>query len=79
MKRLLNGIAVLLIILSGLLCIAQTSQLTIIEDFKLSSINQPGKKFPQVNSEGRGRASISAPDEKNPVGHRRSSIRPDQG
>lgn len=32
----------------------------IIEDFKPSSVNQPGKLFPQVNSQGRVRASISA-------------------
>jgi enterochelin esterase family protein len=34
---------------------------TIVEDFKPSSVNQPGKQFPQVNSERRVRASISAP------------------
>lgn len=32
----------------------------IIEDFKPSSINQLGKQFPQVNSQGRVRASILA-------------------
>jgi len=31
------------------------------EDFKPSTLNQPGKQYPQVNSEGRVRASISAP------------------
>jgi enterochelin esterase family protein len=30
------------------------------EDFKPSEVNQPGKLFPQVNSEGRVRTSISA-------------------
>src|SRR6187549_3486007 len=30
-------------------------------DFKPASSNQPGKQFPQVNSEGRVRASILAP------------------
>ncbi|WP_218043855.1 hypothetical protein [Flavobacterium franklandianum] len=30
-------------------------------DFKPSSVNQQGKQYPQVNSEGRVRASISAP------------------
>ena len=35
-----------------------------IEDFKPSSINQPGKQFPQVNSERRVRTSISAPEAK---------------
>jgi hypothetical protein len=32
-----------------------------VEDFKPASTNQPGKQYPQVNSEGRVRASISAP------------------
>lgn len=40
-------------------CLAQSS---VKEDFKPSSTNQPGKIFPQVNSEGRVRASISAPE-----------------
>jgi enterochelin esterase-like enzyme len=43
-------------------CIAQSNQAVVVEDFKPSSINQPGKQFPQVNSEGRVRASISAPE-----------------
>ncbi len=33
-----------------------------LEDFKLSSVNQPGKQFPQVNSERCVRTSISAPE-----------------
>ncbi|MGE5797281.1 MAG: alpha/beta hydrolase-fold protein [Ignavibacteria bacterium] len=32
------------------------------EDFKPAATNQPGKEYPQVNSEGRVRASISAPE-----------------
>lgn len=32
------------------------------EDFKPSTVNQPGKEYPQVNSEGRVRTQISAPD-----------------
>ena len=39
---------------------AQTTQVT--EDFKPSEVNQPGKQFPQVNSEGRMRTQISAPE-----------------
>lgn len=34
----------------------------VIEDFKPSSVNQAGKEYPQVNSEGRVRVRISAPD-----------------
>ncbi len=60
MKRHLITIT-LLLSLSGSLCLAQTSQ-SIVEDFKPSSVNQPGKEFPQVNSEGRVRAQISAPE-----------------
>ncbi len=32
------------------------------EDFKPSTVNQQGKQFPQVNSEGRVRAQIAAPN-----------------
>ncbi len=39
---------------------AQTNQTT-VEDFKPSSSNQPGRQYPQVNSEGCVRARISAP------------------
>ncbi len=40
------------------------SQTNVTEDFKPSSVNQPGKEYPQVNSEGRVRVQISAPDAK---------------
>ncbi len=46
--------------ISGSLCRAQ--QQNVIEDFKPSSVNQPDKQFPQVNSEGRVRVQISAPE-----------------
>jgi enterochelin esterase-like enzyme len=42
-------------------CFAQMNQTTAVEDFKPSSTNQSGKQYPQVNSEGRVRVSISAP------------------
>lgn len=32
------------------------------EDFQPSSVNQPGKSYPQVNSEGRVRVQLSAPE-----------------
>lgn len=44
------------------LAIAQTASSKVIEDFKPSSVNQLGKEFPQVNSQGRVRASILAPN-----------------
>ena len=43
------------------ICFAQTIPIAVVEDFKPSSVNQPDKQFPQVNSEGRVRISISAP------------------
>jgi enterochelin esterase-like enzyme len=33
-----------------------------VEDFKPATTNQPGRQYPQVNFEGRVRASISAPE-----------------
>jgi enterochelin esterase-like enzyme len=42
--------------------IAAQSQTVLIEDFNPSSANQPGKVYPQVNSEGRVRVQISAPE-----------------
>ncbi len=38
------------------------SQTQVVEDFKPSSVNQPGKEYPMVNSEGRVRVQISAPN-----------------
>jgi len=51
----------LVIMFTGEVCLAQTNQPAAVEDFKPASTNQPGKQYPQVNSEGRVRASISAP------------------
>ncbi|MEJ5352500.1 MAG: alpha/beta hydrolase-fold protein [Melioribacteraceae bacterium] len=45
------------------LCFAQTEKKA-IEDFKPASTNQPGRDYPQVNSEGRVRVRISAPEAK---------------
>ena len=47
--------------LSGSLGSAQDVRPAVAEDFIPSTLNQPGKQYPQVNSEGRVRASISAP------------------
>ena len=43
------------------ICLAQSDQPPVVEDFKPASTNQPGREYPQVNSEGRVRARISAP------------------
>jgi len=46
---------------TGLFGLAQTSQTVVVEDFKTTPTTQQEHKFPQVNSEGRVRVSISAP------------------
>jgi enterochelin esterase family protein len=43
---------------------SQNSTTAGVEDYKPSSVNQGGKLFPQVNSEGRVRVQISAPEAK---------------
>jgi enterochelin esterase-like enzyme len=42
------------------LCVAQTNQ-AVLEDFKPSTLNQPGQPYPQVNSQGYARFRIAAP------------------
>jgi enterochelin esterase-like enzyme len=59
MKNLIQ-IIFLATLMTGGYCPAQ-SQSKVMEDFKPSSVNQPGKEYPQVNSEGRVRVQISAP------------------
>jgi predicted alpha/beta superfamily hydrolase len=54
-------ITLLALTIASVTCFAQTTPPAIIEDFKPSSINQPGRAYPQVNSEGRVRTQISAP------------------
>ncbi|HRR93443.1 MAG TPA: alpha/beta hydrolase-fold protein [Bacteroidales bacterium] len=49
------------LVITGGLSLAQTNQTQVKEDFKVSSTTQPGKQYPQVNSEGRVRTSILAP------------------
>ena len=43
------------------ICLIQTNLAHIVEDFNPTFVNQSGKKFPHVNSEGITRANISAP------------------
>jgi enterochelin esterase-like enzyme len=62
MKRQIIFLVILLLTFTGSLCLAQTDEQTVKEDFKPSSTNQPGKEYPMVNSEGRVRTSISAPE-----------------
>lgn len=51
----------LLMVLSGVACFGQTQQTQIKDDFKPSSLNQPGQEYPQVNSQGYARFRIHAP------------------
>ena len=51
----------LLLTFSASLCLAQESQPAEVNDFKPASSNQPGLQYPQVNSEGRARIRIVAP------------------
>lgn len=53
--------------LSGFLCSAQTDQPAVKEDFKPSTLNQPGKEYPQVNSQGYVRFRIEAPQAQSVV------------
>jgi enterochelin esterase-like enzyme len=55
------------ILIAGSLCSAQTDKPAIIDDFKPSTLNQPGQEYPQVNSQGYARFRIMAPDAKNVV------------
>ncbi len=66
MKKHLTTI-VLIITLAFTLCLAQTSQPTIIEDFKPSTKNQPGQEYPMGNSQGYARFRIIAPEAQSVV------------
>ena len=57
----------LLMTLSLSYCLAQTDQPAIKDDFKPSTLNQPGQEYPQVNSQGYARFRIVAPDAKSVV------------
>ncbi len=60
MKRYLTAL-VLLLTFSGSLCMAEDSQTTVADDWKPSTLNQPGQEYPQVNSQGYARFRIEAP------------------
>lgn len=62
MSRYFSCLLIFMLTFSNSLYLAQVDQPTIKEDFKPSPTNQPGREYPQVNSEGRVRASISAPE-----------------
>ena len=56
-----NLLALLVLIMGFSLshCLAKT---TVKDDFKQSTLNQPGQEYPQVNSQGYARFRIMAPE-----------------
>jgi enterochelin esterase-like enzyme len=56
---------ILIIAFSATFSVAQDTQAIILDDFKPSTLNQPGQEYPQVNSQGYARFRISAPDAQN--------------
>ncbi len=60
MKKI-STILVSLLTVVGSMCYAQTSSTVIKEDFKPSTLNQPGKEYPMVNSQGYARFKVDAP------------------
>ncbi|MBN2172851.1 MAG: esterase [Bacteroidales bacterium] len=60
-------IIVLILAISGSMCFAQQGQEAIKEDFKPSTLNQPGQEYPQVNSQGYARFKIVAPEAQSVV------------
>ena len=61
MKLYVIGL-ILLLAFSCPLSLAQTDQPTVKEDFKPSTLNQPGQEYPQVNSQGYARFRIIVPE-----------------
>lgn len=61
MKHLFISL-VLMAGLSASVCNAQNTPTAIKEDFKPSVLNQPGKEYPMVNSQGYARFRVEAPD-----------------
>ncbi len=64
-------------LLFGQLCLAQDKPPA--DDWKPASTNQPGKEYPQVNSEGRVKFRIVAPEAKSVGVHFQRQQRIHQG
>ncbi len=62
--KLYLTVFLLLATFSGTLCLAQTSRPEIADNWKPSTLNQPGQEYPQVNSQGYARFRILAPEAK---------------
>jgi enterochelin esterase-like enzyme len=63
--RLLTVLSAMLIAVG--LCPAQDVKTAIADDFKPSTLNQPGQEYPQVNSQGYARFRIIAPEAQSVV------------
>jgi enterochelin esterase-like enzyme len=59
MRHWLVGSSLVVLLAAGAAVRAQ--QASLVDDFKPSSLNQSGKQYPMVNSEGRARFRITAP------------------
>lgn len=66
MKKYILSLIVFFVF-SVTLCVAQSENPTIKEDFKSSTLNQPGMDYPMVNSQGYARFRIEAPEAHNIV------------
>lgn len=55
----------LMAVLACGVCSVQAQQAEQSDDFKTSSLNQPGREYPQVDSAGRVRARLEAPEANN--------------
>ncbi len=60
MKKTLFFVLLVIVSVSNI-CMAQTQQPNVVDDFKPSTLNQPGQEYPQVNSQGYARFRIVAP------------------
>src|SRR5579872_838445 len=59
--KLKSSVFKLVAALASVICRAQTTPITIADDFKPSTLNQPGQEYPQVNSQGYVRFRVKAP------------------
>lgn len=66
MKKYILSLIVFFVF-SVTLCVAQSENSIIKEDFKSSTLNQPGMDYPMVNSQGYARFRIEAPEAQNIV------------
>jgi enterochelin esterase-like enzyme len=64
MKKQASIASLFTVLIAAFSALAMSGESAIKEDFKPSSLNQPGQEYPQVNSQGYARFRIVAPDAK---------------